>query len=267
MSGKITYKFLNKKNLLVLSDENTHKSFFNYLNGFWSKENNGWILPKNKEKELKNFIASQKLPEISSEIKSRKTQHKYHREVSESESESDSSDDVKSKKSYSDSDSEIEIDDVRILNMLEKKDKTQTNVADIEKEDLQKRKNEEKRKFEEDKSNFDKKSKGEKDKTLKKKYVSDDPMLYYKSFNTQPKTFKNINNYKSDDSLSVSSSSCSSSGSSDNFPSPKTPKKRRNYNKGLNNENYDDMLSEVKTLSRRIIELELENKKLKSKNK
>ena len=47
----------------------------------------------------------------------------------------------------------------------------------------------------------------------------------------------------------------------------RTPKKRRNYNKGLNNENYEEMIGEVKSLSRRIIELELENKKLKSKNK
>ena len=230
MSGQITYKFFNKKNLVVFSDENTHKSFFKYLNGVWSKEDNGWILPKNSEKELKNFIASQKLPEISSEIKSRKTQNKYHREISESESESDSSDDVRSTKS--DSGSEIEIDDIRILNMIEQ-NKKDTTISSIEKEALQKRKNEEKRKFEEDKSIFNKKSKGEKDKNLKKKYTSDDPMLYYKSFNTQPKTFKNINNYKSDDSLSVSSSSCSSSNSSDNFPSPKTPKKRRNYNKDL----------------------------------
>ena len=91
-------------------------------------------------------------------------------------------------------------------------------------------------------------------------------MVYNKSINTQPKTFKKINNYESDDKLSVSSSSCSSS-SSDSFPSPRTPKKRRNYNKGLNNENYEEMIGEVKSLSRRIIELELENKKLKSKNK
>ena len=262
MSGKITYKFLNKKNLLVLTDENTHKSFFKYLNGVWSKEDNGWILSKNKEKELKNFIASQKLPEISSEIKSRKTQNKYHREVSESDTESDnySSDDVRSKKS----DSEIEIDDIRLLDIIEKNKQT-TDISNIEKEVLQKRKSEEKKKFEEDKLKFNKNNPEEKD--LKKKYTSKDPVMYYKTFNTQPKTFKNINNYKSDDSLSVSSSSCSSSNSSDSFPSPKTPKKRRNYNKSLNNENYDDMLSDVKTLSRRIIELELENKKLKSKNK
>ena len=96
--------------------------------------------------------------------------------------------------------------------------------------------------------------------------MSEDQMLYYKSFNTQTKNFKKMNNYESDNNLSVSSSSCSSS-SSDSFPSPRTPKKRRNYNKGSNNENYEEMIGEVKSLSRRIIELELENKKLKSKNK
>ena len=93
-------------------------------------------------------------------------------------------------------------------------------------------------------------------------------MLYYKSFNSQPKNFKKINNYESSDkSSSAQSSSASSSSSSDSFPSPKTPKKRRNYNKGINNENYEDILGEMKVLSRKVIELEIENKKLKSKNK
>jgi hypothetical protein len=101
--------------------------------------------------------------------------------------------------------------------------------------------------------------------------MSEDPMLYYKSFNTQPKNFKKMNNFDSekedDESISVSSSSYTSSDTDDSFPSPRTPKKRRNYNKGVVSENYDDIVGEVKSLSRRIIELELENKKLKSKNK
>jgi hypothetical protein len=101
--------------------------------------------------------------------------------------------------------------------------------------------------------------------------MSEDPMLYYKSFNTQPKNFKKMNNFDSEkedsESISVSSSSYTSSDTDDSFPSPRTPKKRRNYNKGVSSENYDDIVGEVKSLSRRIIELELENKKLKSKNK
>jgi hypothetical protein len=144
--------------------------------------------------------------------------------------------------------------------------KTNKVSKSIEKEMLEKRKIEEKNKFEEEKLKFSKKS-IEKTNKLKTKYTSDDPMLYYKSFNSQPKNFKKVNNYQSSEgSLSVESSSCSSS-SDDSFPSPKTPKKRRNYNKGINNDNYDDILGEMKSLSRRVIELEIENKKLKSKNK
>ena len=263
MTEQLSYKFLDKKKLLVIADKNTsHKSFLQYLNGTWSEDNDGWIISKSKEKEIKDFIANQKLKTISSDIKSRKTQDKYRREVSESESSSDSSDDVRSRKSSSGSESEI---DPRILKMLEEKEKEkqkkETAVSKLENEEIEKRKLKEKTKFEDYKSEFN-----EKDKKLKKKYMSEDPMLYYKSFNTQPKNFKKINNYESDDNLSVSSSSCSSS-SSDSFPSPRTPKKRRNYNKGLNNENYEEMIGEMKSLSRRIIELELENKKLKSKNK
>ena len=246
MTEQISYKFLDKKNLLVLTDKLTHKSFLNFLNGIWSEENNGWIVSKSKEKYLKNFISSQKLETISSEIKSRKSQKKYHREVSESES-SDDSDDVKSVKSV----------------------KSNSSSSKIEKDALEKRRVEEKNKFEEDRTEFTKKI-NDKDKNLKNKYMSEDPMLYYKSFNAQPKNFKKINNFESDnddESISVSSSSCSSSSSDDSFPSPRTPKKRRNYNKGVATENYDDIVTEVKSLSRRIIELELENKKLKSKNK
>lgn len=247
MTEQISYKFLNKKNLLVLTDKVTHKSFLTFLNGIWSDENNGWIVSKTKEKYLKNFISTLKLQTISGDIRSRKSQKKYHREVSESESSDDyDSDDVKSVKS-------------------EKTEKTEKSNSKIEKEALDKRRVDEKTKFEEEKIEFDKKN------ALKNKYMSEDPMLYYKSFNTQPKNFKKINNFDSenedDESISVSSSSYSSSDTDDSFPSPRTPKKRRNYNKGVTTENYDDIVGEVKSLSRRIIELELENKKLKSKNK
>lgn len=256
MTDQISYKFLDKKNLLVSTDKLTHRSFLKFLNGMWSDEHNGWIVPKGKEKDLKNFISTQKLDTISSEIKSRKSQKKYHREVSESEDDDDdySSDDVKS------------ISSVPSEKVNKNIKGDSSNISKIEKDVIEKRKLEEKTKFEEDKSSFSKKN-SETDKKLKKKYMSEDPMLYYKSFNAQPKNFKQINNYDSDTSLSVSSSSCSSSESGDSFPSPKTPKKRRHYNKGVANENYDDILSEVKSLSRKIIELELENKKLKSKNK
>jgi len=250
MTDQISYKFLDKKNLLVSSDKLTHRSFLKFLNGMWSDEHNGWIVPKSKEKDLKNFISTQKLDTLSGEIKSRKTQKKYHREVSESESDDDdySSDDVKSVKSKSVESPEKNIKKGDL-------DETSNNISKVEK-----------RKMEEDKPSLTKKN-TEIDKKLKKKYMSEDPMLYYKSFNTQPKNFKKINDYDSDTSLSVSSSSYSSSESGDSFPSPKTPKKRRHYNKGIANENYDDILGEVKSLSRKIIELELENKKLKSKNK
>jgi len=56
MADQISYKFLDKKNLLVLSDKLTHRSFLKFLNGMWSDEHNGWIVPKSKEKDLKNII-------------------------------------------------------------------------------------------------------------------------------------------------------------------------------------------------------------------
>ena len=117
-------------------------------------------------------------------------------------------------------------------------------------------------KFEKEKQRF------YKEENLKKKYKSNDPMLYYKSFNSKPETFKKINNYKSDSESEkdLESSSCETSSSEDDFPTPKTPKKRKKYNKGINEtEDYDDLCKEVKHLQRKIYEMELENKKLKSK--
>ena len=67
MTDQLSYKFLDKKKLLVVADKNTpHKSFLQYLSGSWSEDNDGWIISKSKEKEIKDFIANQKLKTLSS---------------------------------------------------------------------------------------------------------------------------------------------------------------------------------------------------------
>ena len=96
-------------------------------------------------------------------------------------------------------------------------------------------------------------------------------MLYYKSFNTQPKNFKKINNYESSESENsddetLSSSSCSSESSEDDRPSPKTPKRRNKYASGLKKtENVEELRNEIKHLQRKLYKNDIELKKLKSK--
>ena len=94
---------------------------------------------------------------------------------------------------------------------------------------------------------------------------SENPLQYYKSFNNKPLDFKKINEYESDDEDKFSSSAKSES-SEDSFPSPKTPKKRKKYYKEESRTNYDDLFTEMKDLQRQIYEIQIENKKLKSKN-
>ena len=237
--NSIYYENFNKSKLIVYTDEETYKTFLLSINAVYN-DSNTWIVSKSKEDELKKFICDIKLGKLVNNFKSRKEQKKYHREVSESESDSDSNNHKKSTK------------------------EKVKSIDSIYKEEIESKKKEEKNKFETEKENYY----NNKEENLKKKYKSSDPMLYYKSFNSKPEIFKKINNYDSrnnSDSDVYSSSYCSSSSEDDDDLTPKTPKKRKKYNANIKNENYDDLINEVKNLQRKLFELELENKKLKIK--
>ena len=88
----------------------------------------------------------------------------------------------------------------------------------------------------------------------KKKYRRSDPKKYYKSFNNKPVDFKKINRIESDEESDEYSSSSHGSSSSDGFPSPGTPRRRRNYN-------IDDLLDTIEDLTERVKYLEKKNKK------
>lgn len=249
-NNSIYYENLNKTKLIIYADKDTYKTFLLSINAFYNDDDT-WIVSKNKEEELKKFICDVKLGNLVNNFKSRKEQKKYHREISESESESDNDTDKKSKYKLKDKVTSPTKDKVK-------------SIDSIYKEEIDIKKKQEKTKFESEKENYY----NNKEENLKKKYKSSDPMLYYKSFNSKPDMFKKVNNYDSttnSDSDVNSSSYCSSSSEDDDDLTPKTPKKRKKYNSNLNNENYDDLISEVKSLQRKLFEVELENKKLKTK--
>jgi hypothetical protein len=229
---EIKYRNLNKNSLIVYCEKDKHENFMKTVNGNWN--GTAWVVPKKKEKEIKEFI----LENIATHVKSRKNQNKYHREISDDEAESSDGDN---------DDSAEDSDDLSCIDSSE--DEKESKKKPVEKKVSKKS---------EDTSN--------KVSTKTDKYLKNDPMLYYKSFKTKPNDFKKINDISSEEESedSLSSSSDESTSSEDSFPEPKTPKKRKKYyNK--KDDSYDDLVDTVKSLQRKVYEIEIENRKLKSK--
>ena len=117
MSDKeISYKIHNDKYLLFLCEKDKHSQFIQEVNGKWNSKLDGYVISKKHENKIQYYINSLKprserrsftINNMKINIKSRKSQKKYHRAISESE---DNSEDEKSYKSskYSSSDSEDE---------------------------------------------------------------------------------------------------------------------------------------------------------------
>ena len=79
----------------------------------------------------------------------------------------------------------------------------------------------------------------------------------YKSFTKKPSEFKYL--YNSDSSVIGSDSDSYSSSSSDDFPSPGTP--RRKTKDVRNEKDYDNLYSRIRDMQRRLYTIELKNKK------
>jgi len=89
-----------------------------------------------------------------------------------------------------------------------------------------------------------------------------DPLEYYKTFSSKPSKFREL--YQSEeDSGSFSSSSDYSESSSDDFPSPNSPRKKTRHE----HDDYKQMYDKVQTLQRKLYEMELRNQKKTGKKK
>ena len=295
----ITYKKYNNISFIVNGNKEIHQKFIKTLNGRWNSRvkdfQPGWIVPIEKENDLKIYIESLNIDNLNKNIKSRKSQNKYHRAISVSSSDDDEDDDnlsveedIKHIELKLDSDNEKKFDkkevskiETEVLNkkILEEKQKFEKEKEAFEKrksnekEDIKKSRSNEKEDIKKNRSNekqdIEKRKSNEKEafekRKLNEKEDIENPIPYYKSFNKKPIDFKKINNYESEEDRF--SSSGKSESSEDSFPSPKTPKKRKKYYKDdTRNNNYDDLFSEMKDLQRQIYEMQIENKKLKSKN-
>lgn len=97
----LTYEKYNDKSLHVKGDKDKYSAIIKKLGGRWNgrlKKGAGWLVPINKEEELKALIrdlfpkkdeTEAELETIQTSAKSRKEQKKYHRAVSRPTSESE----------------------------------------------------------------------------------------------------------------------------------------------------------------------------------
>ena len=99
----------------------------------------------------------------------------------------------------------------------------------------------------------------------KEEYEKNNPELYYKTFNNKPIDFKKINRSQELSDEDIYSSSSAGSESSCSFPSPRTPKKRKKYFE-KEEDSYNNLFEEMKEMKKQLYVLQIENKKLKSKN-
>jgi len=187
----LSYQDYKNGYIVICEHMKKYEDFFIPLGGKWVRDSeiSGFLIPKDKEVQLKKII---NFINIKENAKSRKTQHKYHRAVSDSEDEDDD------------------------IHKGEVKTKSPQN---------------------------------------RKKYKKSDPKTYYKSFDSKPVNFKNINrdNDSDDDSEVYSSSSTYEDSSSDNYPSPGTPERK--------NIKVDELIKTINNLENRIEYLEKKNRK------
>lgn len=106
----LTYEKYNDKSLHVKGDKDKYSAIIKKLGGRWNgrlKKGAGWLVPIDKEEELKSLIrdlfpqkdeTEAELETIQTSAKSRKEQKKYHRAVSRPTSESEEDEEVKQEK-------------------------------------------------------------------------------------------------------------------------------------------------------------------------
>ena len=111
----------------------------------------------------------------------------------------------------------------------------------------------------------DKEDKSYSKKRHEKKENSPEAISYYSNFTKKPVDFRAMYASSSEDEDVPSSSSSDSGSSSDDFPSPGTPHRRRQSYK--RDEDYGDLFKKVRDMQRRMYEMEIQNRKLRTQKK
>lgn len=253
----------NKNFLIVKCSNETQEKFIKNIGGkidTKTDNNDTWIVPINKETEIKNYNDSLKKNLVNNSkivAKSRKMQKKYRRAVSESE---DSSENETTNETNDKNNKDVKVDKCVKINRKKNTKKLKSpskiensessrKLSPMETDIIDKIKLAQKIKFEKEKEEYEK----------------NNPELYYKTFNNKPVDFKKINRNEESSDEDIYSSSSAGSESSYSFPSPRTPKKRKKYFE-KEEDSYNNLFEEMKEMKKQLYILQIENKKLKSKN-
>jgi hypothetical protein len=234
MTEELTYKVYNKTRLVVRGDRSKYGRIISNLGGRWYgklKGGPGWTISRDKESEIKKLMGvvqeDESLDNMKTSAKSRKNQKKYHRAVSEKESDEESpEEDKESSDESSDEDEEV------IKHKVAKK---------INNEHRKEVSNKHRRKINNNKPR----------KKNKKSYQErKDILTYYKSFAHSPEQRRYIETDTSSDE------DTSSDDSLDYAQSPIKVNER---------EKYDKLAQEMRNIQRRLLEVELNQRKKKKK--
>jgi len=253
----IIYDNYNKRSVAVRGNKDKYQNAMKGIGAKWNprmKDGPGWILPKENEPELQRLIKSfkkmSKLEELSTHAKSRKEQHKYHREISESENENESE---------SERDSESEDEDEGDIPPLVAKLLESERTLEEEKKEYKFRYqpvNNRPREYSRSSREY---NRSEETNHSSRSRQSNDPIDYYKSFNQKPISFREIHKPSLDNNEDVYSSSNDSRSnySSDHFPSPRTPIKKSSKH---NSKDYGSLLAQIDSMDKRMKEMERESR-------
>lgn len=284
--SELVWQGYNKQSLVVIGDRQKYGQLIKNIGGRWNSRlknfQPGWTVPRDKEAELKKLINEINNPApvekseepVLTETKSRKNQKKYHRAVSASES--DDSDDnrleqiVKKKQEKEpekeESDNEPEVPVVSKSVSESPKKLSPSPAPSIEEQNIEHQKQKAKSQFREEKRLYEQKMSNSHKRDFAHSPPPKQPISQHETFSKKPSKFRAL--YQPSDSdnehYSSSDSSDSSDSSSDDFPIPESPKRQSRRH---DQEDYGQLFNKVRTLQKKLYEMELKNKDKKGQEK
>jgi hypothetical protein len=288
----LTYTNYNKKSLLVRGDREKYGNKLKEIGGRWNtrvKGDPGWTVPIEKEGNLKKLIASlkkeEKIEDMRTNAKSNKEQKKYHRAISESENEEKSYDSQRESEKENEKESESEDEKESESEREDKKESycvkpvtilspRRSEIIKPVRESHPKKERSKKHKpiysSESESDEYTKPPSRQIKPVVEKhreeisrkipeyKHRSDrhKSPVYTKEKNTKEKSRKEKSPPRRRRSPSLSDSESEYSSSENDFPSPRTPVKRK-----TREELERDMRRKLKDLERKVDEMRFEKRK------
>lgn len=264
----LNYIRYDNKRLAVYGDKDKYNDIITNMGGIWNprlKGGAGWSLDISKEEELRdiintlNFIKTGNINDDDSEQEDEREDGETAdaTETSDSDEEAQKNRESERDEDSVDSENESESESEEEVKIIKKPSNNQVKDKKDKKEKMDKKEKKEK------------KRKDDNENDGSSVYSTPEVAKQYENFGVGTKKFKKIYKYKSNNDTSSSDSYSSSSeelsnSSSDDFPSPSTPKRRsadRTYT------NYKNLAKIILKLEKRIEDLENQVSRMKKNSK